>query len=260
MSRQIPLDLLPLRMAQVNTSWAIKTFEYYRYFNHNIITDHYETSADVSNWLKEAKAIIKEISKNGLDRAKDEIVRLAQFKYKLVTINRTKICNWEDVLQLFKSEEWYNNDIDRSREMVYDFKFGIFRVVGNAWAEKAVQDWMTKYDISYDGNEEMGNKKGCLMKIIMGRASDTIGEAWNRCGLRHLGETIHVRRKQKEHGVYIKRKFGCYYDGYILQNRPQENVKVNTMIERLVEAAKNENLACYDVCTQISDTWAKEGK
>ena len=39
-------------------------------------------------------------------------------------------------LQLFKFEEWYNNDIDRSREMVYDFKFGIFRVMGNAWAEK----------------------------------------------------------------------------------------------------------------------------
>ena len=45
-----------------------------------------------------------------------------------------------------------------------------------------------------------------------------------------------------------------------MQNRPQENVKVNTMIERLVEAAKNENIACYDVCTQISETWAKEGK
>ena len=68
------------------------------YFNHNITTDHYETSVDVSNWLKEAKSIIKEISKNG----------------------------WEDVLQLFKSEEWYNKDIDRNREMVYNFKFVIF--------------------------------------------------------------------------------------------------------------------------------------
>ena len=103
MSREIPLDLLPLRMAQVNTNWAIKTLEYYRYFNHNITNDHYESSADVSNWLKEAKVIIKEISKNGLDRAKDEIARLAQFKYKLVTINGTKIYNWEDVLHLFKS-------------------------------------------------------------------------------------------------------------------------------------------------------------
>ena len=61
---------------------------------------------------------------------------------------------------------------------------------------------MTKYDISYDGNEEIGNKKGCFMKIIMGRASDTIGEAWNRCGLRHLGETIHVRRKQRTWRLY----------------------------------------------------------
>jgi len=247
-------------MAKVNTNWAIKTFEYYMYFNHNIKTDHYETSVDVSNWLKEAKAIIKEISKNGLDRAKDEIVRLAQFKYKLVTINGTKICNWEDVLQLFKSEEWYNKDIDRSREMVYDFKFGIFRVVGNAWAEKAVQHWMTRYDISYDGNEEIGNKKGCFMKIIMGRASDTIGEAWNRCGLRHLGETIHVRRKQKEYGVYIKRKFGCYYEGYILQNKTQENENVKRIIERLVMVAKDDNLDCNDICTRITETWEKEGK
>ena len=87
MSREIPLDLLPRRMDQVNTNWAIKIFKCYWYFNHNITTDHYETSAEVSNWLKEAKVIIKEISKNGLDRAKDEIVRLAQFKYKLVTIN-----------------------------------------------------------------------------------------------------------------------------------------------------------------------------
>jgi len=260
MSREIPLDLLPLRMAKVNTNWAIKTFKYYMYFNHNIKNDHYETSVDVSNWLKEAKSIIKEISKNGLDRAKDEIVRLAQFKYKLVTINGTKICNWEDVLQLFKSEEWYNKDIDRSREMVYDFKFGIFRVVGNAWAEKAVQHWMTRYDISYDGNEEIGNKKGCFMKIIMGRASDTIGEAWNRCGLRHLGETIHVRRKQKEHGVYTKRKFGCYYDGYILQNKTQENENVKRIIERLVMVAKDDNLDCNDICTRITETWEKEGK
>ena len=98
------------------------------------------------------------------------------------------------------------------------------------------------------------------MKIIMGRASDTIGEAWNRCGLRHLGETIHVGRKEKEHGVYIKRNFCCNYDGYILQNRTQENENVKRMIERLGVAAKGDNLDCDDICTQINETWTKKVK
>ena len=50
---------------------------------------------------------------------------------------------------------------------------------------------------------------------------------------------MYVRRKPNTNGVYIKRKYGCCYYGYVLQTKTRQEEKVGTMIEIFIETAKN---------------------
>ena len=56
-SRSVPMDLLPVKINDVNIIWGKKTFQYFHLFDSNINKAVYENDDDVLGWCRYANKL-----------------------------------------------------------------------------------------------------------------------------------------------------------------------------------------------------------
>ena len=226
--RQIPRDLFPKTNKKINKEWCENTYKYFHLFDSSVPGETYRNDDDLLKWETKAVELMDEIKERGFSEAKDEIVRLAKDRYKLKTLDNKDIVNFEDVVALFRSPEWYYNKVDHKRYMLYMFQYGIFRTSCNTWMHEAAYDWMYSYKITFEpeGTLKKQNKKGFVFELLHIKASNTIQDRFLKTCQRYLGEHLLCRNRlpeKKNDTTQYKELTFLNYTAYLVINKNHKN-------------------------------------
>lgn len=194
---EIPRDLFPKAHKHLTKEWCRRTYKYFHCFDSSVRSKVYDNDEDLTKWESCAMLLIDEIKDKGFLEAKNEIVRVAKKRFNLKTIDNKEIVNWEDVVNLFKSTEWYNEDVDHKRYILYMFQYGIFRNTSNTWMHEAAYDWMYAYKVTYKAlantKPKGKTRKGFLHELLHLKASNTIQDRFMKTCKRYLGQHLLCR-------------------------------------------------------------------
>lgn len=194
---EIPRDLFPKSHRNINKEWCRRTFKYFHCFDSSVQSKVFSNDDELAKWESCALSLMDEIKEKGFLEAKNEIVRVAKKRFNLKTIDNKEIVNWEDVVSLFKSPQWYNQDVDHKRYILYMFQYGIFRSTSNTWMHEAAYDWMYAHKVTYkplkNPKPKGKTKKGFLHELLHLKASNTIQDRFMKTCKRYLGQHLLCR-------------------------------------------------------------------
>ena len=209
----IPKNLLPKnRNITDNRQWLRSTYQYFRCFDKSVTSNTPRNEEDLTKWGDCAVKLIEELKEIGYAEAKNEIVRIANARFELKTIDEKQIRKWTDVVTLFSDSEWFFRNVEKHRFILYYFQYGIFRSAYNNWLVDASYNWMRKYEVIYDeskNHEKKTNaktKKGFVQELLHGKASNSIQDRFMRVTKHNLGQYILCRKKERndEENKYIQ--------------------------------------------------------
>ena len=208
----IPKNLLPKnRNLTDNRQWLQNTYQYFRCFDKSVTSKTYRNEEDLQKWGNCAVRLIEELKEIGYAEAKNEIVRIANERFELKTIEKKPICKWTDVVTLFTDSLWFFSNVEKHRFILYYFQYGIFRSAYNNWLQDASYEWMRKYEVVYDERncdkkKNTKTKKGFVQELLHGKASNSIQDRFMRVTKHNLGQYILCRKKERndEENKYIQ--------------------------------------------------------
>ena len=227
--KEIPRNLFPKSQKKLNETWCASTYKYFHYFDASVPGETFCSPSDLKRWESKAIQLMDEIKAKGLDEAKNEIVHVAKKRYKLKTIDNKDIVNFDDVVSLFKSPQWYYEDVERKRQMLYMFQYGIFRTTSNTWLHEAEYDWMYSYKVTYmhEDNLKNKNKKTFVQELLHVKASNTIQDRFLKNCQKYLGEHLLCRNRIPSHkrndGTTYKELTFMNYTAHLVTNTMHKN-------------------------------------
>ena len=222
----IPKNLLPKSANQTeNEEWLRDTYQYYSCFDKTVKSKAYKDDEDLQKWRNCAVRLIEDLKAIGYAEAKNEIVRIANDRFELKTIDNKPIRKWTDVVTLFTDSAWFFSNVQKHRFILYYFQYGIFRNAYNNWLLEAGFDWMRKYEVMYNENnhdkkQSAKTKKGFVQELLHGKASNSIQDRFLRITRRHLGQYILCRKRgqtDEEHRVLrVEEMTFMNYNAYVM--------------------------------------------
>lgn len=269
MKELIPYDLFEVYEKNIKSEWKYNTFEYAHIFVNNIQSKLPTMgNEDELVWSRKSKEIMTELKQKGLARALDKIEALGKTEFKLTFPNGTLVRNVNDIFVLFQDNDWYKQDIERKRNYLHMFQYGIFRLGNDEWARTLENEWMEEYKISYNCIKQK-QRKGCILKLILSRASDTIGKRFGETSKRCLDEMIVVRKTNKRkcgNMVTEERLFNGFHMGYLITKQKSDtncrnlkhkigDVPVDEDIKMLIGKCVNTGITKVNLMTRIDTIW-----
>lgn len=225
----VPIDLLPVNVCDLEKgNWASATYHYWSAFSVGVTTI-VPTEEDLGKWKRAAADIIEELKALGVRKAHAQIIHMMKhyFNFEHGKKNFTSIYDVADVLS---SKELWNKHTALYRDIFYMFQYGIFRVGYNGWALECANEWMSTHNLCYEteGIGRLGRKgKGCVYKIIVSRASNSICDRFQQLTQRLFNEYIVVRDKKiKKYGDDYELKpytFNHRFPGYLCVKNTHHN-------------------------------------
>ena len=200
----IPRDLLPKSTNKINDEWSQKTYQYFHCFDSNVKSEIIRDAEDVRQWQACAIKLMNELKDLGLAEARNEIVRLCRNTFKITHKGEDEITEFDHVAALFEDDEWYFEDEDYNRRMLYVFQYGIFRNGYNGWLHTTSMNWMRQYKIKYEESVPSATfpttpkpktKKGFILELLHIKASNTIQDRFLRTTRKKLGQHLLCRKK-----------------------------------------------------------------
>ena len=203
----IPRDLLPKTTNKITDNWSRDTYKYFHCFDATVDSRIIRNEDDLRHWQTYAIKLMTELKNLGIAEARNEIVRVAKETFKLTNKNGSQLQTFEDVATLFEDAEWYFEDEDYNRRMLYVFQYGIFRNGYNGWLHNASLNWMRDYKVIYEEPvlpstpstaPKPKTKKGFILELLHIKASNTIQDRFLRTTRRYLGQHLLCRKKLPE--------------------------------------------------------------
>ena len=224
-NNNIPLDLFPLRDKDYDTQWALDTYQHRRHFNTSVQSNVGEDE-ELEDWIREGRKIANSLKCDGIMYAEKQIIDMCNGFYNSYFVNRN-FQNMFEVTNLFSDKEFVAQNNELYFNMLHMFQYGIFRCAFNGWAIDAATAWMKRHRIDYEKksltvkSKHTRRGKGCIYKLLVSRASNTICVRFQHITLRDHGEYVIVRDKKKECVMkgytVIKHVFNHNYNGYIVR-------------------------------------------
>ena len=273
--RQVPNDLFPINVTELEKpNWASATYHYWSAFSvgHK---PNVPSSEDLGKWKLAAADIMEELKSLGVRKAHAKIVDMMKNYYKFEH-GRKNFTSVYDVADVLSNRDLYEKNKALYRDMFYMFQYGIFRVGFNGWALDAATEWMEHKNICYESNSigRTGRKgKGCIYKLIVTRASNSICDHFQHLTQRRYDEYIVVRdKKLKKYGDHYELKpytFNHRFLGYLCTasktHKASNNMSDVEMkrIQTLYTAAKHKGISFesfYGVMEQMINNNSLNGK
>ena len=256
---EIPRDLLPRKPSQITKEWCESTYKYFHCFDSSVRSKMYSNDDDLTKWETCAIALMEEIKEKGFLEAKNEIVRLARKRFNLKTVKeQNEIINFEEVVTLFKSSNWYNTDVDHKRYILYMFQYGIFRTTSNTWMHEAAYDWMYAHNVTYEpisktNKPKNKTKKGFIHELLHLKSSNNIQDRFMRTCKRYLGQYLLCRdrlpNKTKDDSKEIQELTFMNYSAYLVIDKTHSST-----IQHLMEDPKTRLVNCFAYAKQHNMT------
>ena len=225
----VPLNLIPVASSALNEKWSFQTFPHWKAF-YNGKVPSIPTTEEAQKWKEAAKDISEELKTIGVSKAHEKICDMMNSFFTFDRKNHT-FCSLYDVIDFLGKPSFYKNNMDQVRNMIHMFQYGIFRVGYNAWALDAAKDWMEDRKITYNDKDTLARRKGkgFVYKLIVSRASNSIGDRLQKFTEKIFSEYLLVRDKkikkfEKEGYECIPHVFNHRFQGYICRQKiSQEN-------------------------------------
>ena len=192
-NRVVPTDLFPLTAKEFNLGWAKKTFRYAFLFDElKFPTTIFNGEMDPQTWLDVAIEEGEQLKGIGVNSGLCDVQRLARehFGMKLGDSQNKSITNFDDVITTIGNQNWYNEDKDKKRRIIYRLMYGLFRQGLNGWLRIATHDWMKSKNIT-------------LATTITGRLNETTAKP-RRAKLYFLRTAKGKRAKLKREEIFKK--------------------------------------------------------
>ena len=242
----IPRDLLPKSTNKITDEWSHDTFKYCYCFDATVESRIINKADDLRHWQSCAIKLMNELKNLGLAEARNEIVRLANRTFKITNKDGSAITTFEEVAALYEDKEWYYEDEDYNRRMLYVFQYGIFRNGYNGWLHNAALNWMEDYKVVYEeyvpqSTQTIGpkpkTKKGFILELLHIKASNTIQDRFLRTTRKKLGQHLLCRNKIPEplpNELSPKLLTFNNYNAYLIINKTHE-----CYVEKYAETPQN---------------------
>ena len=171
---------------------------------------------------------IENIKNKGLLAGRTEMVRIANEEYGLTVPGRNSFDNKckdiDDIFCVIGDKNWYYNDLEYSRSVIYHLLYLIARPGYNSWLLSAEKNWMKEYGIVYEQTELDGTKKskakGFVYTIMHSTFANTTQKAFRKKLLFLYQEFITVRNRKKfsesNEYTFTPCVFKNTYKGYIV--------------------------------------------
>ena len=208
-SFKVPKCLLKVNETGYTDQWCKDTYSYFHMFDRSIPfavpSEGNQGSTDLQKWKKKAISLTYEIKNRGLVAGRQEMVRIINEEYRLTVPGRNMFDNTckdiDDIFCIIGNKDWYYQDVDYSRNVVYHLLYLISRPGYNSWLINAEKKWMEEFNIKYETTEldctHKSYVKGFVYKIINSVFSNTTQKAFRKKLLFCYQEFITVRNRKK---------------------------------------------------------------
>ena len=230
-SRVVPIDLLPVNEKHLTEDRLKKTIKYKYLFDDSNNSNNEGSINEIDEWKIICLDLMKKIKQKGISVGRKTLVILAcdTFGLRMTDSDSNKLVKptcISDVFSIVTNKEWYENNIKRSRNIIYQLIYGITRGGLNNWINEEEQHILNELKIKYETDGEVVRKsilKGFVHKLLISVFSNTTIKYFQKGMERSFGEFISVRKKrssssQKIQYDYKEHKFAGGH-GYIVQNK-----------------------------------------
>ena len=234
-SFKVPKCLLKVNETGYTDQWCKDTYSYFHMFDCSIPfavpCDGDQGSTDLYKWKEKAISLTYEIKNRGLVAGRQEMVRIINEEYSLTVPGRNVFDNTckdiDDIFCIIGNKDWYYQDVDYSRNVVYHLLYLISRPGYNSWLINAEKKWMEEFNIKYDITEldcmHKSNVKGFVYRIMNSTFSNTTQKAFRKKLLFCYQEFITVRNRKKfddsNEFTFSPYVFKSTYKGYLVTPR-----------------------------------------
>ena len=232
-----PIDLKFLPVTSCQHEWAKETytqnyFKFPGYFTPPTDNGGGEQTEHHLDWIDAGNSLREQLMNSGTAAAVVEIRRLAK-KLHLLREDKQEPRDLKDILGIVGDFDWYNRDIEESREIIYILTYRLFRTGYNNWALDSENKWMTDNSLHYDkvGRPE---SKGFAYSLTVQRSSYNITKNIQSVMKKSLAEFMVVRKRGQSTHTYFSGHVGThqYYISTI-----QDEVSTRMKFQSAVKAA-----------------------
>lgn len=249
---KVPLNLLHVNETLYTDTWSKNTYKYHHFFD-NLLNESrpQEGESNLKKWKDKAILMTHEIKQKGMITGKCELCRVATEEYGLTIPGRldtnSHCTDIDDVLCIVTNNNWYYEDINKKRNIIYHFLYGLTRPGNNIWLINAEKQWMEQKGIVYDYDNLASKRKtrikGFVYSIMHSMFSNYVQKTFRNKMLLHFNEFITVREKVRNKSSnskyqYQKHQFGNNR-GYIVSIIDDNVSESITSLPKLLTVGKN---------------------
>lgn len=249
---KVPLKLLHINETLYTDEWMKATYKYHHFFDDSLNESRpQEGESNLKKWKEKAILMTHEIKQKGMIAGKIELCRVATEEYGLRIPGRldanSHCTDIDDVLCIVTDVNWYYEDIDQKRNIIYHFLYGLTRPGNNMWLINAEKQWMEQEGIVYDHDNLITKRKtrvkGFVYSIMHSMFSNYVQKTFQNKMLHHFNEFITVREKLRNPSSnskyqYQKHQFGNNR-GYIVSINDNNIQDPILSIPQLLTTGKN---------------------
>ena len=252
-SLKVPKKLLKVNETGYTDEWAKETYSFFHMFDRSIHLaaprDGDQGSIDLSKWKSKAIELTYEIKNRGLVAGRQEMVRIVNKEYNLTVPGRNMFDNRckdiDDIFCIVGNKDWYYQDVDYSRNVIYHLLYLISRTGYNSWLINAEKEWMEQNNVMYDTHElefnHKSNVKGFVYTIMSSTFSNTTQKAFRKKLLYCYQEFVTVRNRKKfdesNEFFFSPYVFKKTYNGYIVT--PKQPTSLSKTMPSILRAGKS---------------------
>lgn len=231
-SLKVDKKLLKVNETGYTDKWSKDTYSYFHMFDRNVLLavprEGIQGASDLSKWKQKAIELTYDIKNKGLIAGRTEMVRIVNEEYGLTVPGRNTFDNkckdLDDIYCIVGNKEWYYQNIEYSRNVIYHLLYLISRSGYNSWLINAEKEWMKDHGILYEtgqlDSQHKSNVKGFVNVIMQSMFSNTIQKAFRKKMLFLYGEFITVRNRKASTDLnkfkFSPHVFKSTYKGYIV--------------------------------------------
>ena len=263
---KVPLKLLHINETSYTNKWMKQTYKYHRFFDETLNESRpQEGESNLHQWKTKAISMTHEIKQKGMIAGRRELCRVAKEEYGLTIpgrIDSNRYCtDVDDILCVISNSDWYYDNLNQKRNIIYHFLYGLTRPGNNVWLINAEKKWMDEKGIVYDydniATKRKTRIKGFVYSIMHSMYSNYIQKTFRKKMLSQFNEFITVREKVRNASVnskyhYKKHQFGNN-QGYIVSTVINNDTVKNKCLPDLLTVGKNWVSECKKYGLSLDD-------
>ena len=259
-------DLIPVQANQITDKWANETFKYEYIFVEGINQTAYDNETHLDLWKDKARDIQEEIKRTGVSVTVRYICKNMKDRGHVLPNSDLFPTCADDIFKIFGSKDWYLKNPDTSREIIYNYCWGIFRVGRNEWIHDYVTEWLDERNLQLENTlnpSGRNTRKNFVYVNFCKKIGTMLSDRIIATLTRNFGEDLccHIKgSRESYHYCEIKGMNGqCYL---VTQEKKSMTGDTDVVLKRKLEQLVEETYKLYAptyIYSQLKEIYKQKG-